>query len=406
MDRHVAVKLYTAGVASTEHPPHRAEVAALAKLRHSGLVTLYDAGVDLDRAYIVMQLIDGETLGQRLKREPLRVAEVAAIGSQLANTLSYVHESGVVHRDIKPSNVLLDGANRPFLADFGVSRLVDATRSTTTGFVLGTPAFLAPEQVRGQRVGPAADIYALGLVLLEAATGKREYPGGAVESAVARLHRPPEFPAHLPEHLRSLLEVMTADDPAARPDAADVASQLEATPIPDASHPPRAVAITRSSRGLRRRLGPVLAVVTASVLGGVVLLSGQPEATQPRAPVIAEQPNSTSESVTPAIAASPPIADPDRRPEQAITPPATSEAVKRADVQNLPAEGPPMPREQIGAATAPPSKNQSADAAESESGEDATSNGIGKGKSNKNGEGKGSGKGNGNGQNKDRKSKE
>jgi hypothetical protein len=248
------------------------------------------------------------------------------------------------------------------------------------------------------------------LVLLEAVTGKREYPGGAVESAVARLHRPPELPASLPEYLRSLLERMTADDPAARPDAAEVAAQLEAALGP-VGHPSRAAAIRRSSRELRRRFGPALVAVAASVLGGALLLSGQPELTQRGTPVTAEQPNPTTESVAPAIGGPPSIDDPYRMPEQTTPPPAPSEEVERADIQNLPLEGPPTHREQIGA---PSSKDLTADTAESyrvepaqaEGGEDATSDGDAKGSSNKNGKSKGNGKANENSQNKGRKSKD
>ncbi len=104
-----------------------------------------------------------------------------------------MHRAGIVHRDLKPANVLL-GADGPRLADFGIARALDGTAVTGTGYVVGTAAYLAPEQVRGEWVGPEADVYALGLVLLESLTGRREYPGALVESATARLHRPPGIP--------------------------------------------------------------------------------------------------------------------------------------------------------------------------------------------------------------------
>ena len=224
--RAVAVKLCQAEAVSCEPPPHRAEVAALAVLRHPGLVQLYDAGVEAGCCYLVMQLVEGETLARRIRTGPLPGTAVAVLGAALADALTAVHERGIIHRDLKPANVLLDGEDRPYLADFGVARLMAATHSTATDVVLGTPAFLAPEQVTGHPVGPAADVYALGLVLLEALTGYREYPGGAVESAVARLHRPPRLPEQLPAELRELLREMTDPDPASRPVAAHVAARL------------------------------------------------------------------------------------------------------------------------------------------------------------------------------------
>ena len=120
------------------------------------------------------------------------------IGARLADALAHVHAGGIIHRDLKPANVLLGADGRPRLADFGIARALDGTAVTGTGYVVGTAAYLAPEQVRGEWVGPAADVYALGLVLLEALTGRREYPGALVESATARLHRPPGIPEHLP----------------------------------------------------------------------------------------------------------------------------------------------------------------------------------------------------------------
>ena len=200
------------------------EVNALAGLRHPGLVELLDVGEDQGRPFCVMTLVDGPTLAERLERGPMPLEAVARVGSDLAVTLAYVHGRGVMHRDVKPANVILTGDGRARLADFGIAQLVDATRVTRSGFAVGTAAYLAPEQVKGERISPAVDLYALGLVLLECLTGRREYDGPVLEAALARLHRAPCIPAELPAGWRLLLAALTADDPVQRPTAEIVAS--------------------------------------------------------------------------------------------------------------------------------------------------------------------------------------
>ncbi|MBC7374029.1 MAG: protein kinase [Frankiales bacterium] len=200
------------------------EVNALAGLRHPGLVELLDVGEDQGRPFCVMTLVDGPTLAERLERGPMPLEAVARVGSDLAATLAYVHGRGILHRDVKPANVILAGDGRARLVDFGIAQLVDATRVTRSGFAVGTAAYLAPEQVNGERISPAVDLYALGLVLLECLTGRREYDGPVLEAALARLHRRPRIPAELPAGWTLLLEALTADDPVQRPAAEIVAS--------------------------------------------------------------------------------------------------------------------------------------------------------------------------------------
>ncbi|MCD2188693.1 serine/threonine-protein kinase [Actinomycetospora soli] len=205
---------------------NRREVLTLAALSHPGLVTVYDVGDDRGRAYFVMQLIEGDTLAQRIRRGPLPLGDVVALGAALADALGYVHRRGVVHRDVKPGNVLLDAEGRAHLSDFGIAAVRDAAPVTAAGMVIGTASYLSPEQVRGESVTPAVDVYALGLVLIECLTGRREYPGNALEAAVARLHRRPAVPTQLPDSLRTLLVAMTADEPAARPEADEVLAAM------------------------------------------------------------------------------------------------------------------------------------------------------------------------------------
>jgi eukaryotic-like serine/threonine-protein kinase len=278
----VAVKRFRVGASAHDLRQQRREMEALANLHHPGLVGLHDGGTEAGRAFVVTDLVEGPTLAERVSAgPPLAPGAVRRLGAQLAEALAHVHAAGIVHRDVKPANVLLGDGARPRLADFGISRTLDATTATANGCVVGTAAYLAPEQVRGERVGPGADVYALGLVLLEALTGRREFPGLAVESATARLHRSPVIPDGLPGGLGTVLAAMTRDDPARRPAAAVVAKALAADPASAAAHLwPGAGAPAPRSRGGRHRLHRMARSRVASRLamvalaGALAMLSG------------------------------------------------------------------------------------------------------------------------------------
>ncbi|RLK47668.1 serine/threonine-protein kinase [Microbacterium telephonicum] len=232
LGRTVAIKLIRPGIDGVGTPERvRGEVSALASLSHPSLVTLFDAHLDEgETEYLVMEFVDGPPLSHRMDGGPLPREDVAQLAAELAEALHVVHAAGIVHRDVKPSNVLLYRSHlpgRPFrakLADFGIARLLDDTRVTDTGQVVGTAAYLAPEQVRGAAPAPPADVYALGLVLLEALTGCRAYPHAeGIGTALARLSAPPELPVSLGPRWTSLLARMTAIDPDMRPAALEVA---------------------------------------------------------------------------------------------------------------------------------------------------------------------------------------
>ncbi len=232
LDRDVALKLFAAHADDAEHlRAQQREAQLLASFRHHSLITLYDAGVDFTpggspRMFLTMELVDGSDLRERLRSGPLPLLHVANIGFDLADAVAYLHERGVTHRDLKPANVLLveqSEGRRPRvkLADFGIAQLGEdhgAPDETT-----GTAAYLSPEQAAGEPVRHPSDVYSLGLLLLEAVTGRLAFPGGVVESAMARLDRDPEVPEDLPPHWRGLLRAMTARRPADRPTAAEVA---------------------------------------------------------------------------------------------------------------------------------------------------------------------------------------
>ena len=228
LDRHVALKLVTV---PTDDSAARAgeEARLLARLSHPSLVPVYDAGTD-DRGHpwVVMELVEGETLADTIRRGRVSSPRTAEIGRSVAEALAYVHAQGLVHRDVKPANVLIGNDGRVRLTDFGIARLVDSARVTSTGMMVGTASYLAPEQVAGQTVGSPADVYALGLVLLECLTGSREYQGNTVEVALARLQRPPEVPRTLPAGWPGLLQAMTAREPEHRPTPREVAQELTA----------------------------------------------------------------------------------------------------------------------------------------------------------------------------------
>ncbi len=237
LGRDVAVKVFRDDEGTVADIQRRErEIHLLGAMSHPGLVGIHDAGTlehdGRSRRYLVMELLEGRSLGHRLARGPLTPRQAAEIGAQLGDALSYVHARGIVHRDIKPENILLDEVPAfgytlmAKLADFGVAQLDDGARVTSDGAIMGTAAYISPEQARGDVVGTASDVYSLGLVLLESLTGEREYGGTLIEAALARLQRPPRVPDDLSSDWRALLAAMTADEPEVRPTAHDVAATM------------------------------------------------------------------------------------------------------------------------------------------------------------------------------------
>ncbi|MFD9738203.1 serine/threonine-protein kinase [Umezawaea sp. NPDC059074] len=296
--RSVAVKLFTGSRDLDNTRRFDNEVRVLAGLAHPGLVSVYDAGTTGTTPFVVLRLVDGCTLRTRMADGPMPVDEVRLLGAAVAEALAHVHDQGVVHRDVKPSNILLDDAGAPYLADFGLAHSIGSTRLTRTGLIVGTAAYLAPEQVRGAEVHPAADVYALGLVLLECLTGRCEYTGSDVEAIVSRLHRSPVVPTDLPADLARLLTLMTAQSPEKRPTArlcADVLRTGHPTvPVarPLRGSPPRRTALVAAAAGLLGAIG----VSWALTSGAAPTLTDSPAVATPAA--------ATSAAATPAAATS------------------------------------------------------------------------------------------------------
>lgn len=245
LDRDVAVKVFKTAMdpdgQTLGEVRRELELQSLARLSHPNLITLFDGSVDgPGPAYLVLELVHGPDLATRLREGPLSEAEVREIGAQLADALAYVHAHGMVHRDVKPANILLGvddtgpvtGSVRARLSDFGIVRMVGNARMTSAELTLGTATYIAPEQARGANVGPAADVYALGLVLIEALTGRPCFDGPVHETLAARLSAPPPIPDGLADPWPALFVAMTAQDPGARPSALDVAHRLRGgTPL-------------------------------------------------------------------------------------------------------------------------------------------------------------------------------
>src|SRR3984893_16354312 len=171
----------------------RREAHAASALNHPGICTIYDVGEEDHRSFIVMEFIDGETLSQHIQRQPLSVEHILDLGIQIADALDVAHARGIIHRDIKPSNVFVTKRGQAKVLDFGLAKLVakdvlsldpeDSSSKGTqeplsiVGVISGTPAYMSPEQVRGDDLDRRTDIFALGLLLYEMATGRQAFGG-------------------------------------------------------------------------------------------------------------------------------------------------------------------------------------------------------------------------------------
>ncbi len=205
------------------------EAGALERLEHPGLVRLLDAGTIGDRTYLAMELVEGPTLVEVLRDGPMTPTRAARLGRTVAGALAYVHRAGVVHRDVKPGNVMLDADGTARLGDFGIALLSDTSTLTAEGTTLGTAAYMAPEQLEDHHVGPEADVWSLGIVLLECLTGRRAYEGGAAEVVARRLAGPVPLPSSLPTPWRLLLVGMLDHRPDQRLKDEEVEALLSGT---------------------------------------------------------------------------------------------------------------------------------------------------------------------------------
>lgn len=320
LGRDVAVKLYRPGSNTMSLYRFGAEARLLASLSHPSLVTLYDVNLEDDHPYLVMQLVGGITLRDLVDREPLDPVTTARHGARLAEALAHVHEHDVVHRDIKPSNVLIDRTGTCYLTDFGIARALSSAHLTASGELIGTAAYLAPEQVTDVDTGPAVDIYALGLVLLECLTGRPEYTGTTVETALARLSRQPRVPDGLAPEWRTLLTAMTAHDPANRPDAARCAEMLH--DIAEERTSTTTLLPVPARRSRLSHAGLVMAALAASLVvltaASTTTVPGQPSGGTP--PTESVPADTEGDTETPGETPAQPPGQPDAPPQTAEVP--------------------------------------------------------------------------------------
>ena len=304
LDRTVAVKTLSASIADSPDARQRfeREAKAISRLSHPHICALYDVGHEGDVEYLVMELLEGETLARRLTKGPLPIAQVLRYGREIADALAAAHRQGIVHRDLKPGNVMLTSSGVKLL-DFGLAKTMsvsgpveEAEASTAAlpasltadGTLLGTAPYMAPEQIQGQPADARSDIFALGAVLYEMATGRRAF-GGATAMAIAGsiLHEePPSFSESkvpVPPAFGRLVRTCLAKDPASRwQTAQDVAIQL--TGIEEDARPSTGAVAASVPRGRASWL-PWAVAAAAVTVAAVVWVRQDRAGVAPAAPV-------------------------------------------------------------------------------------------------------------------------
>lgn len=301
------------------------EAKIVAQLEHSAIVPVYDVGESEGQPYFVMRYMNGGSLSERIKAGVFTIDEAIQILGAIAPGLDEAHSKGIVHRDIKPSNILFDKRGNPYISDFGIAKLSQAQSGSVTGSaIIGTPAYMAPEQAQGTEVDGRADIYALGIILFEMLTGKQPYEADT-PMAVAIKHITDPVPQirqtnpKLPEGMETIIQKAMAknkDDRfssavemtnALREVARNITTKLQAAPAL-ASSPPTAVPTVKADikavpqkRAFNALFLLVPIVAVAALAGGFYLFNGT------RTPTLAPVPVSTFTSVPQITETTPPV---------------------------------------------------------------------------------------------------
>lgn len=271
LDRDVVLKeihLLGLGADSTDPLATRAlrEAQAAAQLRHPGIITVHDVVIEEDRPWIVMELIDGPSLGQVVADEgALSEQRVAVIGLRVLEALRVAHRRGILHRDVKPPNILLDG-DRVVLTDFGIAAIDGATALTATGQMVGSPAYLSPERINGRPATTAADLWALGVTLYVAVSGRPPFQRDDALSTFAAVLTSDPVPPAGAGRLWPVIEGLLVKEPARRLTAERAAELLAA--VADPATVPAGPAPPRWTRWLRPRPPRTGASPVRSVVAG------------------------------------------------------------------------------------------------------------------------------------------
>ncbi|WP_424889590.1 serine/threonine-protein kinase [Streptomyces sp. XH2] len=264
VDRDVAVKEprvpdhLPASVRENVHQRMQREARAAARVAHPSVVAVHDVVVEDGRPWIVMELVRGHSLGDRLSDGTLDPREAARIGLAVLDALGAAHEAGVLHRDVKPDNVLLGRGGRVVLTDFGIAKIEGEQGLTETGAFVGSPEFVAPERVLGQRPGPESDLWSLGVVLYAAVEGVSPFRRSNTQATMqAILSAEPQTPSRGAGVLGALVMRMLHKNPAARPGADEIRRTLEAVALPVPAQQP-AVSASRTQTTGSKWVPPVL----------------------------------------------------------------------------------------------------------------------------------------------------
>ncbi len=282
------------------------EAQLLARLDDPGIVRIFDVGQAAEGVYYVAELVEGESLAERLGSGALAPWEACEIAEQLCAGLAQAHAQGIVHRDVKPGNVLISARGRVKVGDFGVALAADGSTAGASATIVGTPRYMAPEQAEGRRATPATDVYSAGVVLYEMLAGSPPFTGGSpVELALRHVREsPPPLPAQTPSALRSIVARALCKDPSERyTDAGTMAEALasarvtrdpsrsdqtprQRVPGEDTWVAPRLAPRADFNPAARRRTGALLAGALVLLLGMVAAAIATATGPQVRVPAM------------------------------------------------------------------------------------------------------------------------